>query len=362
MHGKASLSKLLPYQQGKQVSEIKKQFNLTNIVKLSSNENPYGYSPELDKLTFDNFNIYPDGHASLLRTVMAEKLSVDEDQLIFGAGSDEIVQLLCRAFLYPKTNTVMATGTFPQYKHHATIEDAEVREVQTKEGYHDLDGMLEAIDENTRIIWLCSPDNPTGTLHSKRKLKEFIQHCPEHVLVVLDEAYYEFIDEEKQLDSLSLIDKHDNLIVLRTFSKAYGLAGLRIGYGIMHPDIAAKLNVVRGPFNANASAQKAAIAAINDQEFIKEIVKDNTQVRRSFELFLNKLGWHYYHSQTNFILVSTPISGTEVFQYLLENGFIVRPGELLGYPNTVRITIGKEEDMNKLKKLLTNLNEKINDK
>ncbi|MFA1820715.1 histidinol-phosphate transaminase [Virgibacillus oceani] len=353
MEGKAILSKLTPYQQGKQLQEIKETYGLERIVKLASNENPYGFSANVAdffKKDLHELNMYPDGYTKELRTILAAELNIDERQLIFGSGSEEIVQMICRAFLYPGTNTVMAVPTFPQYKHNALIEGAEVKEVPLRDGKHDLDQMLEEINEDTKVVWLCSPNNPSGTAIPKEELLSFLKKCPAHVLIVLDEAYYEYMEDDPKAVEWS--SSYDNLIILRTFSKAYGLAGLRIGYGISNPDILQKIDVVRGPFNTTSIAQKAAIIALKDHDFIEKTKTKNKNVKDKFEQFLDRIGWGYYPSQTNFLLVSTPLSGFKIFDYLLEKGFIVRPGELLGYPNTIRLTIGKQEDMHELENIL----------
>lgn len=363
MEGKKVLKKLGSYQQGKQTSEIKLQYNLDRIVKLSSNENPYGFSENVkDNLVAltNDLHIYPDGYTGDLREALRTKLNVDENQLVFGAGSDELIQLICRTFLEPNTNTIMPTPTFSQYKHNSLIEGATIKEIPLLDDRHDLDGMLKAVDEETRVIWLCSPDNPTGTSLSKEAFYTFMDHCPNHVLVVLDEAYIEYMDEAKNLHALEHLDQYENLILLRTFSKAYGLAGLRVGYGIANQHIIEKINIVRGPFNTASISQKAAQLALEDQVFIQETTTKNSAVKKVFQNFLDQIGWKYYDSQTNFILVSTPVSGTDVFQYLLEHGFIVRPGEVLGFPNTIRITIGKQKDMDQLQQILTKLQMEIN--
>ncbi|WP_347860477.1 aminotransferase class I/II-fold pyridoxal phosphate-dependent enzyme [Salimicrobium sp. PL1-032A] len=236
MKTKSVLTQMNPYKPGKQIEEVKKEYNLDKIVKLASNENPFGFSPEVkDRLpeSISQLELYPDGYAREIREELASFYSIDESQLIFGNGSDEIVQILCRAFLEAGSNTVMATPTFPQYKHNALIEGAEVREVPlTAGGHHDIDTMLENVDDKTRILWLCSPNNPTGVLLEKETIDRIIEDCPDHVLIVMDEAYYEYAEESKRYASLDAVQKHNNVIVLRTFSKAYGLAGLRIGYGI----------------------------------------------------------------------------------------------------------------------------------
>lgn len=363
MDGKAILSQLAPYKQGKQTDQVKEEYNLERIVKLASNENPYGCSKDVQKVFQDfaqELHIYPDGHATNLRKALASKLNIHESQLLFGSGSDEIVQIISRTFLYPGVNTVMATPTFPQYKHHALIEGATIKEVPTIDGYHDLNGMLAKIDNQTKVVWICAPDNPTGTLLSRKAIDDFLAKCPNDVLVILDEAYYEYIDEQLRIDSVELLSTYKNLVVLRTFSKAYGLANLRIGYGIMSEQLTDRLNIVRAPFNTSSIAQKGAMIALEDQDFIQEVAKNNQTVKQSFQHFLDEIGWHYYDSQTNFLLVKTPITGTEAYQYLLENGFIIRPGELLGYPNTIRVTIGEAKDMQDLQVVLKKLHIQMN--
>lgn len=364
MLGKEILNELSAYQQGMQISEVKEKYQLENIVKLASNENPYGYSNKvLDymKALQTDFEIYPDGYAGILRTKLANKLAVKETELVFGAGSDEIITFICRAFLYPGTNTVMATPTFSQYRHHALIEGATLKEIPTENGRHNLTKMLEAIDDNTKVVWICSPDNPTGELIQREQLEAFLNDCPKDVAVVLDAAYYEFIDPELQYDFNDYVAKFPNLIVLRTFSKIYGLAGFRVGYAIANEKIAHQLNVVRGPFNTNSIGQRVATIALDDEAFIKETREANKKVRQDFEQFLDQIGWGYYESHTNFLLVKTPIDADEVSLYLLKHGFIVRSGNLLGYPNTVRITIGKEEDMLLLQEVFEKLQRDIKD-
>lgn len=362
MRGKKVLDTLTPYQQGKQMQEIKEAYGLERIVKLSSNENPYGYSPTIKAYFKENpidFNIYPDGYSTELRKAIAEKYEVEEDQIIFGSGSEEIVQMLSRAFLYSGANVIMPTPSFPQYKHNALIEGADIKEVPTVDGHHDLDTMLKAIDDQTNVMWLCSPNNPTGSVIEKELLYDFLDKCPQHVVVALDEAYYEYMEEREDPQAIKLLSRYPNLIILRTFSKAYGLAGLRIGYGLANPELIRKLDVIRGPFNTTSIAQKSAQMAIEDEIFMKETYSKNLSVRKSFEAFLDELGWGYIPSQTNFLLVSTPVSGMEVFQHLIERGYIVRPGELLGCPQTIRMTLGTEKDMETLKNVLRNYNEQL---
>lgn len=362
MLGKKVLNDLNAYQQGKQTSEVKKEFNLEKIVKLSSNENPYGYSPKV-KEAFTNIahslEIYPDGYGYELKIKIAEHLSVDEKQLVIGAGSDEIISFISRAFLYPGVNTVMAAPTFSQYRQNALIEGAELKEIPTVNGRHDLAGMLDVIDDNTKVIWLCTPDNPTGELIKAEEFNQFMDGCPKEVIVVLDEAYCEYVERDNRMNLLDNLSRYDNLIVLRTLSKAYGLAGLRVGYGISNEEIAKKLNIIRGPFNTTSLSQSIAITAIDDQTFIDDVRSLNKSVKQDFEQFLDSINWKYYESHANFILIKTPIDADEAALFLLKSGFIIRSGSFLGYPNTIRITIGTKTDMKQLQDVILELHEQI---
>ncbi len=362
IQSKQELSSLSPYQQGKQTEEIKSEYGLTEIIKLASNENPYGSSPRIkDHLTdlMENTHIYPDGYARTLREQLSNKFEMNEQNFVFGSGSDELIQLISLAFLTPQSHTIMAKETFSQYKHNAIIAGAETEEIETINGVHDLEGIENAIREQTKIIWVCNPNNPSGTIISKEVFINFMDNCPTDVLVVLDEAYYEFMDKTHDLNAIQLTNTYPNLLVLRTFSKAYGLAGLRVAYGIGHEDIVKQLDIVRGPFNTNAFAQQAAAIAITDEAFISYVEQSNRSVRTSFETFLDSIGWGYFSSETNFLLVQTPISGHEMFDYFIQYGVIIRPGELLGYPNTIRISIGLAEEMEKVKQVITQFNEQM---
>ncbi|WP_226579328.1 histidinol-phosphate transaminase [Halobacillus litoralis] len=355
MKAKDILKNMKPYKPGKGIEEVKKEFGLDRIIKLASNENPYGFSPsvkeELPKL-ISNLEIYPDGYAAEIRKKVAGFIGVKEEQLIFGNGSDEVVQIICRTFLEPGANTVMATPTFPQYRHNALIEGAEVREVPLIDGHHDLEEMIASIDEQTRVLWICTPNNPTGVHIDKTTIQSVLERVPGHVLVVLDEAYYEYLEAEDAFDSIAGLDAYPNVMVLRTFSKAYGLAGLRIGYGVGHPEVIQALEPSREPFNTSTVAQAAAIIALDDQAFLQQTVKANHKNKRDLMQFCEQHQLGYYDTQANFLLIQLPMSGDEMFEYLLTKGFIVRSGEALGLPNTIRLTIGKEEDMKQLQEVM----------
>jgi histidinol-phosphate aminotransferase len=352
---KKQLLSLKPYQPGKSIDEVKKTYNLKEIIKLASNENPFGSSSNVLKAIQNvnkPFSLYPDGYASELRESLAEFLQVEQEQLIFGNGSDEIIQIISRALLDTNSNTVMATPTFPQYKHNAIIENAEIREVPLKNGEHDLDRMLDSIDEQTSVVWVCSPNNPTGTYINENQLITFLDQVASNVMVVLDEAYFEYVDAPDYYDSIKLIERYKNLIVLRTFSKIYGLAAFRLGYGVGNQEIISAIEPAREPFNVNSLALIAGEAAILDQEFVLNCKEANKESLNLFYQFCQENELHYYPSQGNFILIDFNIDGDVVFQYLLERGFIVRSGKALGYPSCVRISMGLKEQNEALLKLL----------
>lgn len=347
MHWKKQMLTLHAYQPGRTTDQVKKQFGLDRVVKLASNENPFGSSEKVKEAVrsyADSFAIYPDGYTTELREALASFLNVSEKQLIFGNGSDEIILMISRAMLAPGKNTVMPTPSFPQYRHNAIVEGAEVREVPLAGGDHDLDKMAAAIDENTAIVWLCSPNNPTGTYIPDSQLRAFLSRVPEHVLVVLDEAYYEYVTAEDYYDALSIVNEYRNVIVLRTFSKIYGLAAFRVGYGVANEELIATLDPVREPFNVNTLAQKAAVAAVSDQAFIESCRTANKAGLEQFYAFCRDNGLSYYPSEANFVLIDFGCDSDDVFTYLMSQGYIVRSGNALGVPGTVRVTVGSEEE------------------
>ncbi|WP_226666863.1 histidinol-phosphate transaminase [Metabacillus litoralis] len=355
MQVKEQLLSLKPYQPGKPIEEVKKEFNLSKVVKLASNENPYGCSPKAKQAIVDELEqlaIYPDGYSAKLRTQVAEHVKVKEEEIIFGNGSDEVVQIICRALLNPQTNTVMATPTFPQYKHNAVIEGAEIREVSLVNGDHNLEEMLKQIDENTTVVWVCTPNNPTGTYVTRDALLNFLSQVPKHVLVVVDEAYYEYVLAEDYPQTVSLLNDYENLMILRTFSKAYGLASLRIGYGIANAELIRKIEPAREPFNTSRIAQVAAVAALDDPDFVEECRIKNKKGLQQFYQFCEELKLDYYPSEGNFILIDFNRDSDEVFQALLEKGYIVRSGNALGFPTHLRITVGTENQNNEIIEIL----------
>lgn len=335
------------------------EYGLEKVVKLASNENPFGCSQAAKDAAhqeIEQLALYPDGYSAALRTRLSEHLQVSESSIIFGNGSDELVQIICRSLLNDQANTITGAPTFPQYRHNAVIEGAEVREVPLRsDGAHDLDRMLEAIDSKTKVIWVCNPNNPTGTYTSEQELIAFLDRVPEHILVVLDEAYYEYVTAEDYPESIPLLKQYPNIMILRTFSKAYGLAALRVGYGIANEALIRQIEPAREPFNTSRIGQASALAALDDQSFIKECVKKNTAGLKQYYDFAETHGLTCYPSQTNFVLIEFNRPADELFQALLEKGYIVRSGQALGFPAALRITVGTKEQNEEILTILAEI-------
>lgn len=356
MKPKQTIIHLPVYQPGKPIEEVKRELGLTEVIKLASNENPFGSSPHVKaaiEAEIANISLYPDGGAVQLTEAVAASLGVQTNQLIFGAGSDEVILMLARAFLVPGDESVMASHTFPQYKHNCEIEGAISIEVPLKDGTHDLDAMAAAITDRTKIVWICNPNNPTGTMNTDAEIKSFLAKVPAHTIVVLDEAYCEYNTTGEFPDSIELIGQYKNVISLRTFSKIYGLASLRIGYGIGHPDVIRSINQVREPFNTTRFAQAAALAAIKDQDFIASCREANTAGLNYLEEQFKQLGLHSFPAHGNFIMVDVARPAADVFNGLLRRGLIVRGGHMLGFPTSLRVTIGSSEQNAKFIAALT---------
>lgn len=345
MKPKSQIVNLPVYKPGKPIEEVKRELGLEQVIKLASNENPYGSSPAaLEAITKElvNVSIYPDGSSTELTEVLAKHLGVKRDNLIFGCGSDEIIALITRAFFLPGDENIMADQTFSVYKSNAEIEGAVSIEVPLKDGTHDLTSMLAQINDKTKAVWVCNPNNPTGTIISEQELTAFLDRVPSHVMVVLDEAYYEFVTDEAYPQSVPMIERYPNLVILRTFSKIYGLASLRIGYGIARPEVIDLINRVREPFNTSRFGQAAAKAALEDQAFVQECAERNAVERAYLQNEFTRLELPFFPSQGNFIMVDLDMPSATAFQSLLKQGIIVRPGFHV-YPTYIRVSVGTSE-------------------
>ena len=336
------LANLPVYQPGRPSEEVARELGLPlgGLIKLASNENPLGPSPkamEAMQQTASQIHLYPDGNAFYLRNAMAERLGVDVNQLIFGNGSNEIIEFVAHALLGPGTNIVVSQYCFAIYPIAAHLTGADCITVPAKDYGHNLPAMKEAITPDTRIVFVANPNNPTGTLASHEDVLALVDAVPEHTLLVIDEAYFEFL--KSPLDLVPRLQEKPNLLLMRTFSKIYGLAGLRIGYGIGHPEFIAALEKVRQPFNLNAMAQAAALAAIDDTDHLEATRSNNAVGLEFFEQTLSELNIEAVTSHANFILANVG-DGASTFQKLQERGVITRP--MAGYqlPEWIRISIG----------------------
>lgn len=339
---------LRPYIPGKPIDQVKEDYNLDQIIKLASNENPLGCSNLAKKAIIDSLeepSLYPDGNCSKLRTKLAKRFSFNEDQFIFGSGSDEVISMITKTYISIGNEAITCAPTFPQYKAGTMQMGGNIIEVPLKDYRFDLDGILSAITSNTKIIFIANPNNPTGTIITKDEQLTFIDKVPKHILIVIDEAYIEYIKDTTFPDTLSILNQHSNILVLRTFSKIYGLASLRIGYGIGPKEIIEKINRVRNPFNVSTIAQVAATAALDDIDFLEETFQVNEASKAYTYQRVEELGLTYIPTYGNFVMINFNRPSLELFEQLQSKGFIVRPGDHLGLPNFQRVTLGTIEQM-----------------
>ncbi|MBI5777819.1 MAG: histidinol-phosphate transaminase [Nitrospirae bacterium] len=339
----SDIASLSPYVPGKPIEELQRELGLSHIVKLASNENPLGPSPKALAVLGDaarTLHRYPDGGAFRLRTALADRWKVSLDQVILGNGSDEIIGMLARAFLSPGDEAVMADNTFVIYRMEVTAAHGVPVVVPLADGCHDLAAMARAITPRTRLLFVCNPNNPTGTMVSATDVDALMAKVPAHVIVVFDEAYCEYARDPHFPDSLGYVRRERNTIVLRTFSKIYGLAGLRIGYGVTTAEIAGYLNRVRPPFNANSLAQRAALAALGDEEHVAKSRAMNQTEMANVRAGLVALGIQPLPSEANFLYFDAGRDGRALFEALLREGVIVRHIE----GTNLRVTIGLPEE------------------
>ncbi len=342
---------LNPYVPGKPISELERELGISNSIKLASNENPLGCS-ELARIAAERelteMARYPDGGGYELRSLLAQKHAMSSDCITLGNGSNDVLDMVARVFLAPGYESLFSQHAFAVYPICSQAVGA-VLKMAPATGYgHDLDAMSSLISDETRVIWIANPNNPTGTWLREGELHAFISKLPREIVVVVDEAYLEYVDEPEYPDTTQWLDEFPNLIVTRTFSKAYGLAGLRVGYALSHPDIADLLNRVRQPFNVNSVALAAAAAALEDQDFLKKAVALNRAGMEQMEAACSKMGLEYIPSVGNFICVDTGRSGVEVERELLLTGCITRAVANYGLPNHLRLSIGLQEENSRL--------------
>ncbi len=336
---------LVAYEPGKPIEETARELGLepSQIVKVASNENPLGPSPLAKAAMRDALeeaHIYPDGGGYRLRTAVAESVGLGRENIVLGNGSNEIIELLCHTFLNREAELIAAEHAFVVYKLMATLFGANYREVPDPGFIHDLDAMADAITENTRLVFIANPNNPTGTMVDQHAIDRFMARLPEHVIAVFDEAYIEFPDTPP--DTLRYVREGRNVCVLRTFSKIHGLAGLRVGYGIAPPHLADLLQKARQPFNVNAIAQAGAIAALADTQHTSLTLATNREGMDLYESAFRERGLEFVPSHANFLLVKTG-NGDHVFREMLKQGVIVRAMSGYKLPDWIRISIGTSE-------------------
>lgn len=337
------ISNLEPYIPGKQVDQVRQEYGLNQITKLASNENPIGTAQIVQDLICrlaSQVHLYPDGDSISLKCKLADMLQVNKSQLIVGNGSDEIFKLITESYILPSDQVIISESTFSAYKFAATLMGATVQTVPLNRYKYDLDAMLDCINKNTKIIFICNPNNPTGTIVGEQKLKEFLAQVPKNVLVVIDEAYYEYVEASNYPQTISLLSEYPNIIITRTFSKIYGLAALRVGYGIADEAIITNLSRVKDPFNVNRIAQMAALESLSAVDHLKQSRLVNEQGKDYLYTQLAKLGLEFVPTEANFILVNVEQDANKIFKKLLRKGVIIRSAVPFGLTTHFRVTIG----------------------
>ncbi|SIN92940.1 histidinol-phosphate aminotransferase [Sulfurivirga caldicuralii] len=342
------VEQLIPYQPGKPIEELQRELGLTRVSKLASNENPLGASPQvisaLEKAS-QEIARYPDGSAYALKRRLAAFHSVEPEMIVVGNGSNEVLELVVRAFAGPGDEVIYDQHAFAVYPLSTRAAGATGVVVPSSEGFaHDLDAMAAAVTNRTRLIFLANPNNPTGTYFGRSEFERFMQAVPERVLVVLDEAYFEFVSHSDKLDGSQLLDRYANLVVTRTFSKVYGLASLRIGYLLARPEIADYLNRVREPFNTSHFAQLAAMAALDDQAFVQRSVAYNREALAELKATADRFALETLPAYGNFLTVHFGPEANAVNNALLKQGVIVRPLAGYGMAQWLRISTGTPEE------------------
>lgn len=334
-----------PYIPGQSIDSIKKEFGLTKIYKLASNENPLGPSPKAVKAIkqyLKNVNRYPDADAACLKNKLAEKLHLSPDNFLIGNGAAEIIDLIALAFIDPDDEVLLSYPTFPKYYLSTKRVLGKAINIPMKDFHHDYKTMLNRITQKTKLIFVDTPSNPVGSKLSKKEQEFIINELPDHVLLIIDEAYRDFVDKDDCLDTDKILREQRNVLFLRSFSKGYGLSGLRIGYLVGHPDTIADVNRVREVFNVNSLALVAAEAALDDDDHLKRTIEANEKGKQYLYRHLERLGFDFQPTHANFLLVDANYPLNEVNEFLLQHGVIVRPLNLNGFANGyIRVSIGK---------------------
>jgi histidinol-phosphate aminotransferase len=355
------IERLVPYPPGKPIEELERELGITGSIKLASNENPLGPSPMAVKAILDNvnrLNRYPDGSSYYLKEKISAIFDLPMERIITGNGSNELIELTVRAFLSPEDEVIQAFPTFLVYEKVVNGAGGELVSVNLKDFKINLDAIKKEITPKTKIIFINNPNNPTGTGISMEAMLDFLKAVPEDIVVVIDEAYIEF-SSDKVAKGTDLLDERDRLIVMRTFSKLYGLAGLRIGYGFSSAEIVDYINRIRQPFNSNLLAQIAAVAALDDNDFVTKTLNLVKEELRYLYQNLDEMGLEYLPTETNFFLIKVPSGGKNIYRLMLREGVIIRSMDSYGLGEYIRINVGLPEEnerfINSLKKVINSL-------
>ena len=345
-----NITAIIPYPPRKPQDELEREYGITESIKLASNENPWGPSPlavAAIQKALSGLHRYPDGSSYYLTRALAEWTGVSPEEIVLGNGSNEVIEFLVKAFVQAGDEVITSHPSFLMYQKFVQVRGGRNIVIELRDMEHDLDEIAAAVTDRTRLIFLDNPNNPCATLISKERFADFLTTLPETVIVVLDEAYVDFVDPSERIDVQTLIRTPENIpavVALRTFSKAFGLAGLRVGFGIMHADIASLLHRVRQPFNINLPAQVGALAALTDQDHYNNTLSGTREGLRWLSGQVRALGCRPYSSHTNFFLIDVQGDATVLYEAMLHRGVIVRSMKAYGYPDFIRITIGTEAE------------------
>jgi len=334
---------LSPYIPGKPLEEVKRELGLKEVIKLASNETSVGPSPlavEAVIKEVKKINLYPEATSRALREKLAHKLTVDKEMIIVGNGADDVIDLIGMAFINEGDEVITGEITFPAYEIAVKIMGGKLVLVKLKDFRFDLEEITQRINKKTKIVFLCNPNNPTGTIVTKEEVNNFMKQVPDDVIVVFDEAYYDYVEDKNYPDSLSYVLEGKNVIIIRTFSKIAGIAGIRVGYAIAKPELIGYLRRVVNPFTANRLAQVAALASLDDEKHYKKVLKSNQEGKKYLYKELKKLGLFYLPTEANFIFIDLKEDVDIIYEKLLKKGVIIRPGKIYGCPNFIRVTIG----------------------
>ena len=356
----SSIKSLTPYEPGKPIEDLEREYGIKNVIKLASNESPLGPSPKVLtvlKEVITGVHRYPDGNGFRLKEALSSKHSIDMSVLTLGNGSNDIIEFVARCFLSPNDNAIYSKYAFAVYPLIVHALGAEGIEVEAKDWGHDLQSMLEAINKDTKIVFIANPNNPTGTFIKKNEMIRFLEKVPNQVIVLLDQAYFDYSNYESEDVSFSLVEDFPNLVISRTFSKAYGLAGLRVGYSVSSSKIADYLNRVRQPFNVNSLALAAAESALKDDEHLEKCLRINKDEKERLYKYFISHGYDYIESFANFVSFDCKANSNEVFKSLLPKGVIARSMDIYKMPHHLRVTVGLPEENSIFMESLTSLNE-----